>query len=294
MRMRISSTCREGGVNFICALGQGHVPPDSLVARSNRFAVLTSVTDDEGHTTDGEQPFTTVVARRSKRSRQPSTQPDAAISARSTQQARPEQRRRATLVFGKSTTGSVISAATKIRKKIVLCVDNVNINCSVEDMSSFISSLSVDVVSCFEVKSRRRRDESPDVVDSTRKAFRVCIFTDNLDRFLNANAWPESITISEWFFKPRAVNVNSRSASDEEKRRRIGSVSPSRRVGPLISEDPTDMQASVDDGVVDAELVACAVVAVTDTDATDATDATVLANYNDTHMDCNLSVNDGI
>jgi len=257
------------------------------VVRSNRFAALTSGTDDEGHTTDGEQPFTTVVAKRSKRSRQSPMQPVAASSARSTEQVRSDQRRRATLVYGKSTSGSVISAAKKLRKKVVLCVDNVNVNCSAENMSSFISSLSVEAVTCFEVKSRRRRNESADVVD--RKAFRVCIFKDDLDRFLNANAWPDSITISEWFFKPQTANVINRSANNEEKRRRVGNGSPSHSVGPLISEDPTVVHARACDVDVDAESVTHVV--VTDTDAAD---ATVLVNYNETYMDCNQSANDGM
>ena len=69
-------------------------------------------------------------------------------------------------------------------------------------MRSFIGSLSIDVVFCHEVKPRRRRNKDEDAVD--RKAFRVCIFDVDRDRLLDAGAWPDSITISKWFFKQNA------------------------------------------------------------------------------------------
>ena len=54
----------------------------------------------------------------------------------------------------------------------------------------FILSLSVKVLTCFEVKPRRRYDESEDDVRE-KKAFRVCIYADEFGRLLAAEAWPE-------------------------------------------------------------------------------------------------------
>jgi len=102
---------------------------------------------------------------------QPATQrPDDSRNQRRapTQQ---QQQQRAPLLLGKSTAGCSISAAERRRTKVVLCVDNVTPTCTVEDMSSFITGLSVHVVSCFEAKTRRRRNDRPAVGTVSRKAF---------------------------------------------------------------------------------------------------------------------------
>ena len=177
-------------------------------AHENRFAPLASATDDESTA----QPFDVARPRRNKRLRI-KTPPQQSTTA-NTQQQRPEQQRpaatRSSTVFGKSTTATNISAARKLRKKkVVYCIDNGSTDCSLEDIKDFVSGLSVDVISCFEAKPRRRRGE--DVVND-RKAFRLCIGEDDRDRLLNEAAWPDSVTISEWFFK-------STSTSNEQDRR---------------------------------------------------------------------------
>lgn len=86
----------------------------------------------------------------------------------------------------------------------MFCVDKVGTDCSVDQMKSFITGLSVEVVTCFETKPRRRRNEEADATD--RKAFRVCIRDDDRGHLLNAAAWPDSIIISEWFFKSKLEN----------------------------------------------------------------------------------------
>jgi len=81
-------------------------------------------------------------------------------------------------------------------------------------IKSFVSSLSVEVLSCFEVKLRRRRGESEDDV-ANRKAFRVEINADRRERLLNESALPNSVLISDWFFKPPA------DLRADDKRRRV-------------------------------------------------------------------------
>ena len=83
-----------------------------------------------------------------------------------------------------------------------------------DDIRSFVSSMAINVISCFEVKPRRRRDEEG-VIDD-RKAFRLRIRADDQDRLLNANKWPSSIAISEWFFKQP-----SQATSDNRRRRLV-------------------------------------------------------------------------
>jgi len=109
-----------------------------------------------------------------------------------------------------------IKAAKKIRKIAVSCVDNVDVQCSERDLCTFVGKLSVSVISCFEVKPRRRRYEENELNPCQRKAFRLCIFDEDRDRLLNAAIWPDSIKISPWYFKTAAAGddvVNIRDAA---------------------------------------------------------------------------------
>jgi len=117
---------------------------------------------------------------------------------------------------GKPAAGrsSALSAAKSIRKKAVFCVDNVSTSCCVNDIRAFVSCQFIDVLTCFEVKSRLRRNES-DTAD--RKAFRLCIYEDDRRKLLNEAIWPDSIQVSEWYFKPPDAgnNINVAAASGD-------------------------------------------------------------------------------
>ena len=79
----------------------------------------------------------------------------------------------------------------------MFCVDNVHPSVSENDIRSFVAGLSVQVVSCYAVKPRRRRNETGLTED--RKAFRLCIVAEHRDRLLDDTKWPESVVISEWY-----------------------------------------------------------------------------------------------
>ena len=153
--------------------------------------------------TAAEQPFSLVPPRRNKRTRkatspQQQAQPQPQPAASNTQPAQ-VRRPRDPIVSGRSSAvGLGIAAAKKLRRKAVFYVDNINTTCSVEDVKLFASDLSVEVLLCHEVIPRRRGGDT-----KGRKAFRLCINADHGDRFLDASAWPDSILISDWYFKPR-------------------------------------------------------------------------------------------
>ena len=58
--------------------------------------------------------------------------------------------------------------------------------------------MSVTVLSCFRVTPRRRRGESGQITD--RGAFRLCIDAADRDQLLVGSNWPDSVTISEWYY----------------------------------------------------------------------------------------------
>ena len=127
---------------------------------------------------------------------------------------RQDMPQRRTFMYGKSSAvGATVAAAQIIPRKAIFCIDNLSRSCSVDDIKSFVSSLSVKVLSCFEVKPRRRRGESEDDV-ANRKAFHLAINADQRERLLNESAWPNSVLISDWFFKPPA----DRRADDMRRR----------------------------------------------------------------------------
>jgi len=92
----------------------------------------------------------------------------------------------------------------------VLRVDNVATFFTVDRLANFISTkLSVNkVLTCFEVKPRCRPGEDEENVKD-KEAFHVCIFADDLDCFLDAEKWPDSVSVSTWFSKPAvSASVN--------------------------------------------------------------------------------------
>ena len=218
-------------------------------SHGNRFAAL--ATDDADDDSTGAQPFTVIQRRRSaKRARQRSSPVTVQPLPPQQQQRAP---RRAPTLIGKATnvSGSNLTAAAKIRKKAVFCLDNINVNCSEDDIRSYVSNLFIPVISCFEVHTRRRRDDTVASV-ADRKAFRLCIYDDDRDKLLKVNAWPESVTVSQWYFK--GTNANS---TDKRPRSSIsgGDVDATAR-------HSVSVKASHKDNVDDVSGAAAAVAVV--------------------------------
>lgn len=185
------------------------LPPPRSWAQTVSTPIRHNNVDSDADTadTDADNPFT-VVQRRSKRTR-PSTSPLAASTSptprRRDQKQEPKQQLGRRRIVGKNAMisnddGSAkIKAAKPLIKKAVFCIDNVDIAVDVEDMKNFVSGLNVKVISIFETKPRRRRKE--DLIPEDRKAFRICIDKNDQERLLDDCAWPDYVTVSEWFFK---------------------------------------------------------------------------------------------
>jgi len=109
-----------------------------------------------------------------------------------------------------------LGAAKKLVKKAVFCADNVSSSCDVDDIPPFVTNMSIDVFSCFRAEPRRRRNESGQAIQ--RRAFRLCIADSDRDKMLDARKWPDSITISEWYYIPPEIAAERRAAAT----RRVG------------------------------------------------------------------------
>ena len=92
-------------------------------------------------------------------------------------------------------------------ERAVFYVDNVGMQHSAIELRTFVSKMGVRVLSCFEVQPRRRRFE---LNPPSRRAFRLCVADSDRELLLDADKWPNYITVSEWYFKsalPATVNT---------------------------------------------------------------------------------------
>ena len=167
-------------------------------------------------------------------------------SAADWQLAGSRRRRGARLLVGRSEVSGGISAARKWVDRIprtTLYVDNLSATCSADDLRSFVSNLGANVVSCYKVTPRHRRGRDP---DQNRSAFRLCVASSDMEKVLDPTAWPDCITISEWFYIDPAEHSTSR-----EKRSRYHSppdqpaVNSDRSATPSILGEPDDMETTV-------------------------------------------------
>jgi len=181
------------------------------IVHHNKFAPLSADDDDEqSDAAVNEAPFSLVVSRKTGRKKRIRDQvsPQPTPNTRSDTAAAP---RRASTIFGRSRImASKLVAAKPMYKKSVRCIDNLSSLCTVDDISAYVrKELATHVISCFEVKPRRRRyEESAD----DRKAFRLCIRQDDRNCLLDPALWPDSVMVSDWFFKGQ---------SEGDKRQRL-------------------------------------------------------------------------
>jgi len=163
---------------------------------------------------------------------------------------------------------------------------NVKATCSVDQIKTFIErSVAVKVVSCFEVRPRRRRNDDDDAVN--RKAFRVCVYDDDRQRLLNATAWPDSVVVSEWYFKQKT----ERSDNGQEKRRRIGSNEKQTSSQSTAVQRATDVISAVADVSVYSDNSEVRVVDIGDDDDDGAENHT---DADDTIIDICKNQSDGV
>jgi hypothetical protein len=227
-------------------------PTPASVPVFNRYAPLLS-TDDEAISSEDQTPFTQLVSRRSlrksrKRDREPSSQQ---YIERDGQSVTDQTKRGRARMYGKSIFNQgKVSAARKIYKRAVFCVDNLGPDCTVDDVAKFVAGLGVTVLSCHSTKPRRRRtsfnrrDGVPP--ESDRTAFRLCIDAEDEDRLLNPLCWPDSVIISDWYFKPRQPTAEDTATGKRQRVFSPESAAAAVAAEQLPSQDPTVAAATAD------------------------------------------------
>jgi hypothetical protein len=113
------------------------------------------------------------------------------------------------LLVGKKQTGNddeyELKTAKRIASKAVFCVDNLDAAVTAADITSFVSSIGITVISCSSVQPRPSASQKlSHFKPANRNAFRLCVLRDDVDHLLDADVWPIDVTISKWCFKPRS------------------------------------------------------------------------------------------
>ena len=126
---------------------------------------------------------------------------------------------------------------------------------SVDDIKSFVSGMSVTVLTCFEVRSRRRRSDDDNTDD--RKAFRLCIFDDDCDRLLNESAWPDSVSVSKWFFKPKQQEQQEQDENRQTDKRRKVDPDDQIRQQVAAAAAPASQDLSISDDTIVGHYMDC-------------------------------------
>ena len=139
-----------------------------------------------------------------------------------------------------SSSGHCLAAAKPLIKKAVFCIDNVNKSVTLDDVYSFVSGLSVQVLSLFNTKTRRRHRTDSALEYDDCKAFRLCINADHRDRLLDASRWPASISVSECFFKS-AQTTSKKDDPDQH----IGAIGADANLANKCTDNDDDMEATI-------------------------------------------------
>jgi len=121
---------------------------------------------------------------------------------------------------------SKVTAARPYVSKAVFCVDNVSTACSDADLTLYVESLGVDVLTCAAIKPRRSRwQRLHNITPKDRLAFRLCVPREQSDKLLDASRWPAHVTITDYFFnknKPTTMpSTRPRRQSDDQDEHRL-------------------------------------------------------------------------
>jgi hypothetical protein len=176
-----------------------------------------------------------------------------------------------------------VLAANPFLGMAVYCVDNVATGVSENDLRKFMTDMNIHVISCFKVAPRKpvwwRKDRE---YTPNRNTFRVCIPSHEKEQFLNAENWPEYITISTWVFMNKQRSGQSSGAVTQQDTRHSSRSSHDDNRQSLHEASTGSQQLSLT--VRDRDLVA------TDVEARDQT--SLLALQQDTD-DMDTTVNYG-
>jgi hypothetical protein len=160
-----------------------------------------SVTSDAAETSDNEG----FQFQRTSKRKKPSASPSyaAALTQSSARPSIPQQSKvKPKVLIGASSTCPLKASKSLIVNKTVFRLGNIDSVYSETDIEHYIRSLDIRLLSCFELKNSARQP-------ADNKAFRICIVSDDTNKFCKSDNWSVGVSIREWIHKPKSDNQNS-------------------------------------------------------------------------------------
>ena len=115
-----------------------------------------------------------------------------AVTSRNTQRTRFGESGQFRAVVGLNTSTSLKAANVRAPRKAVFCVSNVCSNFGCDDIQNYCLENGVTISKCFDV--------TPSNQNRSSKCFRVTVFVSDTGKFLDANFWPDRVTVRPWVF----------------------------------------------------------------------------------------------
>ena len=189
--------------------------------------------------------MTTVTSKRKKRKRisnSPTTQTMSYLEVASKQpqsdttklqlkKSALNQPRRKTFIGG-STSCPLKAANTLLVKKKVFKLGNIDASYQCSDVTDYMTSLGVRVVSCFVLKPREYQPKN-------NLSYRICVFAADAHKLLIKDNWSSGITLTEWFFKPKVPGAPE--SDDGGRTSGIVKATTVSAASNAVIEQPTDM-----------------------------------------------------
>jgi len=124
------------------------------------------------------------------------------------------------LMVGRQTglTQIKLTAAKSLVHRAFYYVDNLSTSVSIDDLTNFVKSLDVRVISCFKANARRTRKQRSDKnFVAKRNSFRLCINDEDSHKLLVAESWPEDVVVNKWYFKESTAAASHDEDDDSEQ-----------------------------------------------------------------------------
>ena len=229
------------------AQGPGTSAQPDFTPRSNYLDTDSSRRQTEDTSdTDG---YETVRRKKRKKSLSPEIVPGVSYADKlNTSIKRPTAGAKKTMI-GNSTNSSIKASKTLFITKSVLCSRNIDCNYSVDDISDYIKSIGVRLLTCFELRPTNMKP-------SDNKSFRICIVAEDKLRLLDSSLWSVGVTIKDWVRKAPTAAGDARESSSEQARSSTCEGQGQDNVTIIAcSSDPTHHELAADQLVVNSIVV---------------------------------------
>lgn len=109
--------------------------------------------------------------------------------------------------IGASSSANLKASKNIIVKKAVFFLGNIDSTYTIDNVSVYIKSLGIRLLSCFQLP---KNDNYPE----DNRSFRICIVDEDKSKLCNCDNWALGVSLREWKFKPKITDDPTRKVAD--------------------------------------------------------------------------------